>query len=140
MSLARLAFLQRRQPVHHLHRLQAHGDDALEQVQDVFWVVVFARPIVRVVHDLRPELHGRGLGSQLLKHGEDEARRLGARRLILAVNKRNARAITAYQRNGFGVVESVMADIGVGFVMDDFIMAKDLFAVSATVAPSGSKP
>jgi|ERR1035437_9880397 GNAT superfamily N-acetyltransferase len=89
---------------------------------------------------LRPELHGRGLGSLLLKHGEGEARRLGARHLVLAVNKRNTRAITAYQRNGFGVVESVMADIGGGFVMDDFIMAKDLFAVSATVAPSGSKP
>jgi len=25
-----------RMPVHHLHRLHAHGDDAFEQVQDVF--------------------------------------------------------------------------------------------------------
>jgi diamine N-acetyltransferase len=75
---------------------------------------------------LLPELHGRGLGSRLLKHGEAEVRRLGARRLILAVNKRNARAIAAYQRNGFVIAESVVTDIGNGFVMDDFIMAKEL--------------
>ena len=75
---------------------------------------------------LLPELHGRGLGSQLLNHCEAEARRLGARRLILSVNKRNAKAIAAYQRNGFTVAESVVTDIGHGFVMDDFIMAKAL--------------
>jgi len=75
---------------------------------------------------LLPEMHGRGLGSQLLNHCEMEARRLGAERLILAVNKKNAKAITAYRRNGFTVVESVRVDIGGGFVMNDFIMAKTL--------------
>lgn len=74
---------------------------------------------------LLPELHGRGLGSRLLQHCETEARRLGARRLVLAVNKRNTKAVAAYQRNGFVVAESVVTDFGGGFVMDDFIMAKD---------------
>jgi GNAT superfamily N-acetyltransferase len=74
---------------------------------------------------LLPELHGRGLGSRLLQHCEAEARRFGARQLILAVNKRNTKAIAAYQRNGFAVAESVVTDFGGGFVMDDFIMAKD---------------
>ncbi len=75
---------------------------------------------------LRPELHGCGLGSLLLRHCEAEAQRFGAQRLILSVNKRNARAIAAYQRNGFKMVESVVTEIGGGFVMDDFIMAKEL--------------
>lgn len=79
---------------------------------------------------LRPELHGRGLGSRLLQHAEAEARGLGATRLILAVNKRNARAIAAYQRNGFTVAESVLTEFGGGFVMDDFIMAKHLKAIA----------
>jgi GNAT superfamily N-acetyltransferase len=80
---------------------------------------------------LLEEFQGRGLGSLLLKHCETEAMHLGAKWLILAVNKRNSKAITAYQRNGFKVVESVVAGIGGGFVMDDFIMAKDLVAAQA---------
>ncbi len=75
---------------------------------------------------LLPELHGRGLGSRLLQHVEHEVRVGGGCRLILTVNKRNARAIAAYRRNGFGIAECVVTDIGGGFVMDDYVMAKDL--------------
>ncbi len=77
---------------------------------------------------LRPELHGRGLGRLLLQHCEAEAQRLGARRLILSVNKRNTRAIVMYQKHGFATTDSVVTDIGGGFVMDDFVMAKTLAA------------
>lgn len=80
---------------------------------------------------LLPEVHGRGLGSRLLNHCESEARRLGASRLILAVNKHNSKAIAAYQRNGFAISEPVVTDIGEGFVMDDYIMAKDLAPAQA---------
>jgi len=72
-----------------------------------------------------PELHGHGYGSRLLQHCEQAARALGARRMILAVNKRNTKAVSAYQRNGFTVAASVVTDFGAGFVMDDYIMAKD---------------
>jgi GNAT superfamily N-acetyltransferase len=75
---------------------------------------------------LLPEAHGRGYGSRLLQHCERQARGLGARRLVLAVNKHNSKAVTAYRRNGFVVAESVITDFGEGFVMDDYIMAKDL--------------
>jgi GNAT superfamily N-acetyltransferase len=77
---------------------------------------------------LQPRWHGHGLGSLLLQHCEREARKLGARRLILNVNKRNAAGIKTYQRNGFEIVESVVADIGGGFVMDDYVMAKDMIS------------
>ncbi len=91
-----------------------------------------AEPGVIKLHKLYllPELHGRGLGSRLMQHVEREVRTLGGRRLILTVNKRNARAIAAYRRNGFGIAESVVTDIGGGFVMDDYVMAKDLAAGS----------
>ena len=42
------------------------------------------------------------------------------------MNKRNARAIKAYQRNGYEIGASVVKDIGGGFVMNDYIMAKNL--------------
>jgi GNAT superfamily N-acetyltransferase len=74
---------------------------------------------------LLPEMHGRGLGSRLLQHVEREVRAGAGRRLILSVNKRNTKAITAYQRNGFVIAESVVTDIGGGFVMDDYVMAKE---------------
>lgn len=77
---------------------------------------------------LLPEMHGHGYGSRLLQHCEREVRQRGAKRLILAVNKHNSKAVAAYQRNGFVVAESVITDFGSGFVMDDYIMAKDLTA------------
>ena len=73
-----------------------------------------------------PEMHGRGLGSRLLQHCEIAAKGMGARRLSLTVNKRNIRAIAAYRRNGFDVADEIVTDIGGGFVMDDYLMAKEL--------------
>jgi len=89
-----------------------------------------SEPGVMKLHKLYllPEMHGRGLGSLLLQQVEHEVRAGAGRRLILSVNKRNARAIAAYQRNGFVTADSVVTDIGGGFVMDDYIMAKDLSA------------
>lgn len=75
---------------------------------------------------LHPGLHGRGLGSLLLRHCENEARRLGAERIELQVNKQNTRAIETYRRNGYRVAREAVFDIGDGFVMDDFIMEKRL--------------
>jgi ribosomal protein S18 acetylase RimI-like enzyme len=86
------------------------------------------RPKLSKLHKLylHPAWHGRGLGTLLLRHCEREARQIGADHLMLTVNKRNAKAIAAYRRNGFAIKESVVADIGGGFVMDDYIMDKQL--------------
>jgi len=87
-----------------------------------------AEPGVMKLHKLYllPSLHGQGYGSRLLQHCEDRAVRIGAKRLILAVNKANTKAIAAYRRNGYTVQEAVVTDIGGGFVMDDFILGKTL--------------
>lgn len=73
------------------------------------------------VHPARQRL---GYGAALLEHTCDRARRLGYARVCLAVNKRNVNAINAYRRHGFTVAESVVKDIGGGFVMDDYVMEK----------------
>ena len=68
--------------------------------------------------------HGSGGATVLFRAAEEEAKRLGASRLVLAVNKRNDRAQAFYRKMGMAVYEEVVADIGGGFVMDDFLMAK----------------
>ena len=75
---------------------------------------------------LHPNWQRRGLGSHLLKHVEQIARASGFSTLLLSVNKANSQAIAAYQKNGFTIREAVTNDIGNGFVMDDYIMAKQL--------------
>jgi GNAT superfamily N-acetyltransferase len=73
---------------------------------------------------LLPQMHGRGLGAAALSWTADRARELGADRLRLRVNKRNAAAIRSYLRGGFVFKEDVVTDIGSGYVMDDYVMEK----------------
>jgi ribosomal protein S18 acetylase RimI-like enzyme len=68
----------------------------------------------------------RGLGGLLISRACELARAAGARVLILNVNKNNAQAIRAYGKRGFALREAVVVDIGGGFVMDDYVMAKPL--------------
>lgn len=72
------------------------------------------------------EYHGQGIGRRLLGHVEAAARADAASMLILNVNKRNAASIAAYRSSGFAIREEVVVDIGNGFVMDDYVMAKRL--------------
>lgn len=65
---------------------------------------------------------GRGFGARMLEHAHTRARAWGCARLMLHVNKRNAIAIRAYERRGFVIHRAFAADIGGGFVMDDYEM------------------
>lgn len=73
---------------------------------------------------VRPDLQRRGCGGRLIAHAETLARREGCRGLELAVNRNNTKAIAAYRKHGFTVREAAVKDIGGGFVMDDYVMAK----------------
>lgn len=75
------------------------------------------------VHPARQRL---GYGAALLEHTCDRAQRLGYARVYLAVNKRNLNAIEAYRKHGFTIAESVVKEIGGGFVMDDYVMERIL--------------
>ena len=75
---------------------------------------------------IHPDVQRQGIGGQLIEHVAGRARKMGYPCVILAVNKRNAKAIGSYQKYGFVVRESIVDDIGRGFVMDDFVMEKKL--------------
>jgi diamine N-acetyltransferase len=72
------------------------------------------------------DFHRRGVGHRLIEATEAAARAQQRATIVLNVNKNNTQAIRAYARNGFVVREAVVVDIGGGFVMDDYIMAKRL--------------
>lgn len=73
---------------------------------------------------LRPELHGQGLGQEMLTRAIECAATRGRRELRLRVNKRNERALRSYDRAGFRIVDTVVGDIGGGFVMDDYVLSR----------------
>jgi ribosomal protein S18 acetylase RimI-like enzyme len=75
-----------------------------------------------VHHDFR----GLGIGRSLIASAEAAAIAQQRTTLILNVNKNNVQAIRVYERNEFSVREAVVVDIGGGFVMDDYVMAKQL--------------
>ncbi|MDR1994212.1 N-acetyltransferase [Azonexus sp.] len=75
---------------------------------------------------IHPDVQRRGVGGQLITHVTARAEKLGYPCVILAVNKRNEKAISSYRKYGFAVRETIVADIGGGFVMDDYIMEKKL--------------
>lgn len=66
----------------------------------------------------------RGYGGKLLAHTLEQAAQLGGTEVWMQVNKRNTNAIAAYLKAGFHIAEEATFDIGGGFVMDDYLMAK----------------
>ena len=45
-------------------------------------------------------------------------------KIRLTVNKHNDGSIAVYKAMGFEIIDSIVSDIGVGYVMDDFLMEK----------------
>ena len=64
---------------------------------------------------VHPGCQRRGYGTVLLRHVEQVSSARGAQMLVLAVNKKNKQAISAYKKNGFVIREAIIADIGGGF-------------------------
>lgn len=73
---------------------------------------------------VHPRCQRQGLGGRLMADAVDLARARGCRDLVLCVHKHNGPAIAAYRKHGFDIREPVYIDIGGGFVMDDYLMAK----------------
>ena len=75
---------------------------------------------------VHPQRQRQGYGGMLIEHACAVARAHGCSRLVLAVNKANRNAIAAYGKHGFEIGDSIVKDIGGGFVMDDYVMVRKI--------------
>ena len=71
---------------------------------------------------IKKEFRHQGIGTQVFEFIKDFALKNNYKKIILTVNKYNSNTIKAYNKWGFKEIDSVVTDIGNGFVMDDYIM------------------
>ena len=71
---------------------------------------------------LKKEYRHKGLGKEAFNFIKQFAENNNYNKIRLTVNKYNENTINAYNKWGFKTVDSVITDIGNGFVMDDYIM------------------
>ncbi len=71
---------------------------------------------------IKKDFRGQGIGGKAFGFIKEFAQNLRYEKIILTVNKYNYDTISAYKKWGFETVDSVVTDIGNGFVMDDYIM------------------
>jgi len=67
---------------------------------------------------------GKKIGKAAMQFIEQKAKSYQLESIRLTVNINNTNAIKAYEKLGFIIVGPVVADIGNGFVMDDYLMTK----------------
>jgi N-acetylglutamate synthase-like GNAT family acetyltransferase len=72
-----------------------------------------------------PEVQGKKIGQQLLANTQVLAVKNNSNKLHLNVNKKNL-AVNFYFKQDFSVEREEVLDIGNGFVMDDYVMIKEI--------------
>ncbi len=70
-----------------------------------------------------PESQGKGIGKLLIDFVEKRAFDNGSASLLLNVNRFN-KAIGFYQKMGFEIIQEVDIEIGLGYLMEDYVMEK----------------
>ncbi|MEW6712783.1 MAG: GNAT family N-acetyltransferase [Candidatus Riflebacteria bacterium] len=75
---------------------------------------------------LRHCLRGKGISRKVMHFLENVAADNCLKKISLTVNKNNENAIAVYKKLGFSTTGPTVADIGGGYVMDDYIMEKSL--------------
>jgi ribosomal protein S18 acetylase RimI-like enzyme len=65
---------------------------------------------------------GNGYAGEVFEFLTGLCQGMGLQSIWLTVNKGNANSIAIYERKGFQTIRTQVADIGHGFVMDDYVM------------------
>jgi ribosomal protein S18 acetylase RimI-like enzyme len=71
-------------------------------------------------------LRGQGIGRKAMAFLIQLAKHKQVSKISLRVNKYNSNSIAAYEKFGFKTIAEDVADIGGGYVMDDYIMEMEL--------------
>ncbi len=71
---------------------------------------------------IKKEYRGRHLATQAFDFLQDLCRERGYSAIWLTCNKYNKNSLAVYRHLGFDTVDTQEADIGGGFIMDDYIM------------------
>lgn len=71
---------------------------------------------------LKKQFRGHGYGRQMIDFVVQQARELGKSGVYLTVNRGNTNTIAVYHAIGFQTIRTQDADIGSGYVMDDYVM------------------
>ena len=87
---------------------------------------------------VREKRRGTGMGRAMVEFAAKRAAELGGTELWLTVNKHNAGAIAFYETMGFRKTEALVTDIGGGFVMDDWRMAKPIRPAGGALTSSAA--
>jgi ribosomal protein S18 acetylase RimI-like enzyme len=72
------------------------------------------------------EYRGKKIATKVFEFIETLARNKKLKSVWLTVNRNNTHAIEVYKHKGFVVTRKQIADIGNGFVMDDFVFEKEI--------------
>jgi ribosomal protein S18 acetylase RimI-like enzyme len=72
------------------------------------------------------DFRGKGIARAAMNFVISETLRAGLGLIRLTVNKKNTGSIHAYEKMGFQNMDSVVTEIGEGYVMDDFVMEMEI--------------
>lgn len=70
---------------------------------------------------IQKEHRSKGYGKKAFNFIKQKCKDMGLNKITLTVNKNNSDSIAIYEKFGFKKTDSVVSDIGDGFVMDDYI-------------------
>ncbi len=71
---------------------------------------------------LKKSYRGHGYGRKMIDFVAQLARELGKSAVYLTVNRGNEHSIAVYYATGFETIKTQVADIGGGYIMDDYVM------------------
>ena len=75
---------------------------------------------------IKKDCRGQGLSRHAIEFLKGICKERGLHRIRLTCNIHNHNSLAAYDRLGFKITDSVVGDIGYGFVMDDYILELEM--------------